>query len=118
MNLEDGLDSLVAKMRALKRDASAKITYDLMSGALIWSDEKANDLTVEEMGCLRAVLRFRTSIITSEPDERFRHLWTQLVAKYPDWIGFDASRCQANEELAILYHKCKRSSKKYIDNIP
>ena len=118
MNLDDYLDSLISKLRTLDRDKSAEITYDIMCGALIWSDEKVIDLTAGEMGCLRALFRFRTSIITDEPDERFRELWDKLRAKYPDWIGFDPSRSQANEDLARLYHQVKTSSDKYINKIP
>jgi hypothetical protein len=118
MNLEDYLDSMILKLRKLKRDISARVIYDMMSGALIWSDEEITDLTVEEMGCLRAIFRFRTSIIANESDERFRDLWDKLHAKYPDWIGFDPSRCQTNKELSKLYHQNKATSKKYINKIP
>jgi hypothetical protein len=118
MNFEDYLDSLIPKLRISKRDISAKVFYDLMSGALIWSDEKIAGLPPEEMGCLRAIFRFRTSIITSEPDERFRNLWNKFRAAYPEWIGFDLSRCRADEGLSKLYHQRKTSSKKYIDKIP
>src|ERR1017187_6856383 len=99
MNPEDHLDSLVSKLRILKRDVSAGIFFDLMIGALVWTDEKITDLTAEEMGCLRAIFRFRTSIIANEPDERFRNLWNRLRAAYPEWIGFDPPRCQADENL-------------------
>jgi hypothetical protein len=118
MNFEDYLDNLASKLRTLKRDISAKVFYDLMSGALVWTDEKVTGLTVEEIGCLRAVFRFRTGIITNEPDERFRVLWDKLRAKYPDWIGFDPSRCQINEDLSKLYHRHKKSSKKYMKRMP
>src|ERR1035437_2137549 len=103
MNPEDYLGSLVSKLRVLKCDVSAEVFYDLMSGALVWSDEKITGLTAEEMGCLRAIFRFRTSIIASEPDERFRNLSNKPRAAYPDWIGFDPSRSQADESLSKLY---------------
>jgi hypothetical protein len=118
MNFEDYLDGLVPKLRISKRNVSAEVFYDLMSGALVWTDEKITGLTAEEMGCLRAIFRFRTSIIAREPYERFRNLWNKLRAAYPDWIGFDPSRCQADEDLSKLYHQRKTSSKKYLDRIP
>jgi hypothetical protein len=117
MKFEDSLDSLVRRLCTVTVDPSAEVVYDLMSGALIWSDEKISGLTAEEMGCLRAVLRYRTSLIVGQPDERFRDLWAELNVKYPEWIGFSVDRCQSSEALLKLYSKHKDASKRYIKKI-
>jgi hypothetical protein len=114
MKLEDSLDRLVQRLCIVRLDPSAEVGYDLMSGALIWSDENISGLTVEEMGCLRVILRYRTSVIVGQPDQRFRGLWDKLQAKYPEWVGFSTNRCQASETLLKLYNKHKNASRKYV----
>ena len=74
---------------------------------LMWSDEKLSDLSSEELGCLRGILRFRTSLIIGQPDTRFQNLWKLLEEKCPTWIGLDPSRCAASRELIALYNKLK-----------
>lgn len=108
MNFDDYLDSLIPILAALKIDPVAKVFYDLMTDALIWADERPPfDLTAEQMGCLRAIFRFRTSLITSTPDTRFYNLWDTLKAKCPQWIGFTPSRCSPTAQLIETYQKLK-----------
>jgi hypothetical protein len=117
IDFQDHLDGLIVKLRTLKRDNSAEAFYDLMSGSLVWSDEKASPLTREEMGCMRTVFHFRSSVIIGKPAEETRSLWDKLRDKYPDWIGFDPSRCQPSENLSSLYFKLKNPSDKAIKRL-
>jgi len=104
MNLEEHLDSLVPLLRTLKRDPSAGVFYDVMSGALVWTDEKLFErLSSEQMGCLRGIFHYRTSLLKGAPEGRYEALWNRLKARYPDWIGFSASRCTPSRELLALY---------------
>lgn len=104
MDFEKHLDSLFPVLAALEHDPAAGIVYDLMSDGLVWSDEQLwLGLTVEQMGCLRALFRYRTSLILSAPDSRFEALWMLAKAKCPQWIGFHPSRCSPSAELLQEY---------------
>jgi hypothetical protein len=112
------MKSLGRKLNDLKSDSSAEVFYDLMSGGLVWSDEQVTNLTREEMGCQRALFSFRSGLITNEVRERFQTIWDQARAEFPEWIGFQDSRCQPNEELGRLIHKSKKSSERYVRRLP
>jgi hypothetical protein len=102
------LKGLAAQLRLQKRVPDAEPFLDLMSDGFVWSDERLHGLSVEEMGGLRAIFRFRTSLITGLADSRFENLWNELRKICPEWIGFDVSRCSPNETLAARYRSSKR----------
>jgi hypothetical protein len=108
MELQRHLDSLVPFLAQLKRDSAAEVFFDMMSGALVWTDEKVTGVTPEQMGSLRAILRFRTSMILDQPDPRFQRLWERFEKICPYWIGFDRSRCESSEGLVRTYRELKR----------
>jgi hypothetical protein len=109
MNFEEHLDSLVPLLSKLKFDPMAEVFHELMSDALVWTDEQIQGLTVEQMGCLRALLRYRTSLIVETPDTRFERLWKLLKVKYPKWIGFTSFRCTPSKGLQDIYRSSKRT---------
>jgi hypothetical protein len=109
MNFRDYLDSLIVRLKTLRKDDKATPFFDQMSGAFIWSDEKVDGVTVEEMGCMRAINRYRTSLIVQESDLRFQSLWEEFRAKYPDWIGFDPVRCSPNRDLQFRYKEIRNN---------
>lgn len=108
MNFEEQLDSLIPALAELRLDPHAEVFYDVMSGALVWTDEKLSiGLSAEQMGCLRALFRFRTSLIIGSPDRRFENLWNLLKSKCPQWIGFTLSRCSPTKALLNEYFRLK-----------
>ena len=65
MSLIDGPKDIASLPNQHSIDAEAGLSYDVMSDALIWSDELP-DLTtipIRKLWCLRPVLRYRTSPI-------------------------------------------------------
>jgi hypothetical protein len=108
VKLADFLDSLIPCLKSLQGDENAEPFFDYMGGAFIWTDERLRGLELYEMGCLRAIFRFRTSIVVQEPDERFQSLWNALKNKYPKWIGFAPERCSPNAALAERYREIRR----------
>jgi hypothetical protein len=105
MKLDDFLDLLIPHLKTLQKDENAEPFYELMSGAFIWEDEKVRGLNTYELGCLRGIFRYRTSLISREPDERFASLWNALREKYPNWIGLAPERCSPNDAFVERYRK-------------
>jgi len=114
----DPLDTLIEKLRALKREAASQPIYEIMSGSLVWPGEIPSGLTMDEMTLMKIILHYRTSLISNALVSIDQDLWDKFRAKYPDWIGFDSSRCQANERLSKLYHHHRKVTKRYINKIP
>jgi|ERR1700738_634822 hypothetical protein len=100
---------MIPHLKSLQNDENADVFYDYMSGGFIWTDEKVRGLNVNQMGCLRAIFRFRTSIVVQEADERFRRIWNALRGKYPQWIGFAPQRCSPNDALARRYREVNKA---------
>jgi len=110
MELGAPLKRVADQLRRQRMDPLAEPFLELMSDGFIWSDERLFGLSTEEMGSLRAIFRFRTSLITEEADPRFENLWNELRKICPEWIGFSPSRCSPDEALASRYRKSKKRS--------
>ena len=108
MNFENQLDSLVPLLGRLNLDPEADVMLDMMSGGLVWEDEQLFEgLSVEQMGCLRAIFYFRTSLILGKHDQSIEQLWKKLRLRCPQWIGFAPSRCEPSADLIRLYERLK-----------
>jgi hypothetical protein len=81
-------------MQVLRPSPGAVLSYELLSDSLVWSDEipDLEDRDARSFGPLRYVLRFRTSLILGEPEERCRGYWEEAQRLFPDWPGFDPRR--------------------------
>ena len=104
------LKPVADQLRLQRMAPDAEPFLELMSDGFVWSDERLHGLGTDEMGVLRAIFRFRTSLIAQQPDSRFEDLWNALREICPEWIGFDPSRCSPNATLTSLYQKGKRWS--------
>jgi hypothetical protein len=102
------LRTIADRMRQLKPVPGATVFYELMSDALVWSDEIPNLETgdVSDFHCLRFVFRFRTTLMMGKPDERFRSLWDEANTLFPNWPGFDPRR-QAIEHRPVYERICE-----------
>lgn len=83
--------------------------YDLMSDAFVWSDEQIDfhALSQGEVGVMRCLWRYRTSLVTGIKDDRFKELWSRAIALVPDWVGFAESRNVYSADLAQRYYVLK-----------
>jgi hypothetical protein len=117
MKFEDQIESLAPILSRLKKNDLAEPFYELMSDAFIWDDESVINLNPEQLGCLRAIFRFRTSMIVQESDPRFETLWKCLKQACPKWIGFSPDRCCPNEKLAEKYRADKRKSLRTVSKL-
>jgi hypothetical protein len=104
------LRAVAPRMRELKPAPDATVFYELMSDALVWSDEIPDLDTgdVSDFHCLRFLFRFRTTLMTGAPDERFRSLWDEAKNLFPDWHGFDPRR-QAPEFRPVYQRFCEQA---------
>lgn len=88
------LAAIAPRMRELKPAPEASVFYELMSDALVWSDEIPDLETgdVRTFHCLRFVFRYRTTLMLGAPDGRFQGVWEEARKLFPDWPGFDPRR--------------------------
>jgi hypothetical protein len=90
--------------------------YEMMSGALMWEDEKAN-LPFSELGWFRAALAYRSSIIFDKPRTEFEPIWIALKRVAPKSPGFRSERCTPSPELVDCLNQEKRKSKRSLDRL-
>jgi hypothetical protein len=91
--------------------------YEMMSGALMWEDEKA-DLPFSQLGWFRAALAYRSSVLLAQPRMEFEPIWTALKHVAPKWPGFRPERCIPNPELVDYLTGQRKLSKRDIDRLP
>jgi hypothetical protein len=105
------LRAIALRMRELKPAPGATVFYELMSDALVWSDEIPDLETgdVRAYHCLRFVFRYRTTLMLGEPDGRFVGVWEEAGKLFPDWPGFDLRRQAV--ELRPVYERFREQAK-------
>lgn len=82
------LETHAAVLNAIcEPDPTATPFYEIMSDALVWSDEKHPSLTSEIIFALRQLWHFRTRCILQ--NERIENkVVERCAALFPNWIGF------------------------------
>lgn len=109
-----GIEQLLshaAHLNGLDRvDPSAVIQYDIVSGALIWSDETDEATPFSVISELRQIFAYRTYLMREniEPDN---DAWLMCVEAFPNWIGFLSERRRLTPELAAEYRRGDISTK-------
>jgi hypothetical protein len=86
------LNELASSMQAMRKTPDARIFYDLMSDALLWTDEFPLLVDADAVSCFRYVLRYRTSIIIGQPEIKYERYWIEAYQLAPEWPGFLAER--------------------------
>ena len=79
--------------------------YEIMSGGIVWSDEKITDVPSEVVWALRPLFAYRASLIVGAPEEKWRAYWAECQKLFPRWIGFRADRQRQAPELVVLLKK-------------
>ena len=87
-------------LRQTEWNPQAAVSYDGMSGGLVWDDElpaaAIDACTRIDNWAFRFVLGYRASLIRDRPREELRAAWDQLLTKCPDWPGFRPERRSAD----------------------
>jgi hypothetical protein len=102
--LYNDLSKIAASMEGLERRADAHKFYDILSGAIIWSDELPKSAPVS-LDCLRFVLNYRTGLLIGQPEPMNKLFWEEAMRRFPKWIGFMPERVTYNPDLISYYIK-------------
>ena len=84
-------------------------SYDMMSHALVWTDEIPEEEDPEKWWAIRKVLRHRTCLMLSETSE-YEAWWLKGLELFPEWVGFAPERRQPSAELIELYRTSVKKS--------
>ena len=100
--------------------ANPKMEYEVMSGAFIWEDEGLWELRNHHLAdAFRHVINHRMKLIVG-PDKNVgvmrsksfdKQIFKMAKKYFPDWIGFDKSRCSYNPEIADRILRIKKVEK-------
>jgi hypothetical protein len=91
------------KLTARRIRLCAVLRYDPLAGAVYWSDELPKRLDAEEQNIIRAILRYRTTLILGASDEELEPYWEAGQHCFPGWIGFSAVRVAPNPSVVDFY---------------
>lgn len=98
----------------LTKDPASSPVYEGLSDSLLWEDE-FNGLGTQLVrrkidpgvaNVLRFLLRYRTTVILGEPDEKLQRAWEEGYRLFPNWPGFAPERCSI--ALAEVFFRGKR----------
>jgi hypothetical protein len=105
------------KLPTKSKTINPKMEYEGMSGAFIWEDEGLWGLKNHHLlHAFKYVINHRMKLIVgSENDVGFmrsysfdKQIFEMAKRNYPDWIGFDKSRCSYNSEIADRIMRIKK----------
>jgi hypothetical protein len=96
---------------------SPSVFYDIMSGALIWSDETTSTTPIQVIWALRYVVAYRTSLMLNKPREELKAAWDQAVSLFPNWVGFRLDRRQPTPELLQVFRRGDVATRRCLRNL-
>jgi hypothetical protein len=94
-----------------------KVVYDMMSGALVWSDETDVNMPVEVIWALRPIVAYRTCLMLSRPRGELASMWELGLSLFPKWVGFRRGRRRAAPKLLQIYRSGEVGLKKCLREI-
>jgi len=98
-------DEEIAHMRTSVFYAETGVGVELLTGAVIWSDENSLELfaTSDAFGGLaKEVFVYRTSPLIGEPLDELQYAWDEVRARCPEWIGFRPERTYAEHWRELI----------------
>ena len=106
-----GLEIYAPLLNDLIFRPDARPHYEMMSGALLWDDEKAA-IPFIAIGWFRATLAYRTSVLLAKPRIEFESIWTDVQRLAPRWPGFRPERCTPSADLVAFLTAHKEKSER------
>lgn len=91
-------------------DRDAVISYDIWTGALIWSDETVESTCSEVISALCQLRHYRTHVMLHdiEPDN---DVWRYCQSLFPEWVGFLPERRKPTPELRAEHRRGEISTR-------
>jgi hypothetical protein len=109
--------TIAGYLHQIHPDPHARLRYDLFADALVWSDEMQpvgeGDLFFDNIGIIRAVLHYRTTLILGAPRQEFQPAWEEAQRLCPGWPVFVPQR--RDPSLAATFVSLRESSRKKWD---
>jgi hypothetical protein len=101
------LERISPDMDQAPASPDATVGYDVLSDALVWSDEYPDSLRRRfgEFQCIRLLLRYRTTLLLGNPDEALQPYWEKARSLFPNWAGFQQDRLRLTDELRRAYDR-------------
>ncbi|SFI34427.1 hypothetical protein SAMN05421753_10840 [Planctomicrobium piriforme] len=94
-----------------------KISYEWLSGALVWSDEIMPATPNKAIVALRPVWAYRTSLILNEPRPSLLPYWERALQLFPNWVGFRPERRLPSPKLLQIYHRGNDDMNRTLDTL-
>jgi hypothetical protein len=91
----------------MKPQTKPECFFECMSGGLMWTDERLWPLDADELGVVRILLNYRTSLILENPRREFEAIWNSAISLAPKWPGFLPERREPRSDLLALIPKPK-----------
>ena len=91
-------------------DSEAKIEYDILADALVWSDETLVSTPTDVIQGLRQLRHYRTHVMLNDI-EPTNALWRHCQSLFPKWIGFLPERHKPTPDLLTIYRRGDVSSR-------
>ena len=89
--------------------SDAQCFFECLSGGLIWTDERPPfEVDAEELGSLRVLWNYRTSLLLGKPRTEFDEVWSSALMLAPQWPGFLQERREPRTGLLALIPEAKR----------
>ena len=95
------LNAHAALLNSISRPSwFARPFYEYLSGGLVWSDE--TNVSFDTINVLRPLFNHRSVLILGTNDQTWAAYWRIANDLFPNWIGFQASRCESTPSLRKL----------------
>ena len=89
--------------------------YELMSGGLVWTDERDTDVPSEVIWALRPLFAHRASLIKGVPDTKWLAYWATCIVIFPRWIGFLPERAKPTAQRIALLNRGQEDMLRELD---
>ena len=105
MNGDNITAGLARKLPTGPPDMGARLAYHAWAGAVYWSDELPLGLSDDEDDFIRCILRYRTSLITGQPQGELEPYWHAGLRAFPSWVGFSKERLTSDHTVVQFYKR-------------